>query len=298
MNEHSSFNGHHDFNEHSGFNEHSSFKAWQPQGFEGLQVLNAVNVIQSIPTLVCQSYELCTLFSGSGTAIHDGKKRRFTVPSPFQTFTNPGVVASYEMEDSSFFKLGLEPDLMASLLDLPTERERLLFFPALQRMTFDGAEEAHLATLLPSVMEKFMSPASLLEQQSVLLEFVNCTVRLCAENPPPRARIASEHRAVKLVRDHLRDAYASDPDLADLAALTGLNKYHLIQVFKRAMGVSPHQYLIGYRVHRAKALLGSGQPIVQVALETGFVDQAHFSRTFKRYTMITPGQFQKESLES
>jgi AraC-like DNA-binding protein len=73
----------------------------------------------------------------------------------------------------------------------------------------------------------------------------------------------------------------------------------LIQVFKRATGVvSPHQYLVSYRIHRAKALLGSGQPIVQVALEMGFVNQAHFSRTFKRYNMITPGQFQKESLES
>ncbi|MDO5091075.1 MAG: AraC family transcriptional regulator [Cardiobacteriaceae bacterium] len=56
-------------------------------------------------------------------------------------------------------------------------------------------------------------------------------------------------------------------------------------------GMSPHQWLLNRRINRGKALLCEGRTLAEVALATGFADQAHFQRQFKRLTAVTPGQY-------
>ena len=70
-----------------------------------------------------------------------------------------------------------------------------------------------------------------------------------------------------------------------------MSRYHLLRVFKRATGLTPHAFHVQHRVERAKSLLRSGLPIVQVAADTGFVDQSHFTRAFKHLVGATPGQY-------
>ena len=53
----------------------------------------------------------------------------------------------------------------------------------------------------------------------------------------------------------------------------------------------PHLYLTQVRIERAKTLLTEGLPPAHVAAETGFVDQSHFTKRFKRIVGVTPGQY-------
>lgn len=86
------------------------------------------------------------------------------------------------------------------------------------------------------------------------------------------------------------DANLHQPlSLADIAAEVHLSPYHLGRVFKRAIGVSLHQYLIAQRVERGRALLESGEHTVrEVAALVGFADHSHFNLHFKRRYGISP----------
>lgn len=100
-----------------------------------------------------------------------------------------------------------------------------------------------------------------------------------------------EARRVKLIQDYLKSHYAENVPLARLAALADLSPFHLLRVFREQVGVPPHEYQIQVRVAHAKRLLHAGHPISQAAVETGFFDQSHLSRNFKRIVGVTPGRY-------
>jgi AraC-like DNA-binding protein len=57
----------------------------------------------------------------------------------------------------------------------------------------------------------------------------------------------------------------------------------------------PHAFQTQVRVSRAKTLLLEGWSISQVASQTGFADQSHLTRHFKRLVGVTPGRYQQSS---
>lgn len=79
--------------------------------------------------------------------------------------------------------------------------------------------------------------------------------------------------------------------VTELAAEAGLSRFQFTRAFARATGLSPLAYLTQQRLGRAKQLLRQGASPVVAALETGFFDQSHFSRHFKRVVGVTPGQY-------
>ncbi len=94
------------------------------------------------------------------------------------------------------------------------------------------------------------------------------------------------------VMAHITDNYESDLSLADLAHVAGMSTFHFAREFKRTTGTTPHQYLIKFRVDRAKALLtGSEMPLVEVSSRSGFSHQSHFTRLFRRLTGTTPQSY-------
>jgi AraC family transcriptional regulator len=102
----------------------------------------------------------------------------------------------------------------------------------------------------------------------------------------PRQRLRA---AVEYIEEH----FDSELDLDKLAAVVHLSPYHFARQFKASTGLPPHQYLIARRVERAKQMLRDGHDLslAQVASRTGFWDQGHFTRHFKRLVGVTPGRF-------
>lgn len=114
--------------------------------------------------------------------------------------------------------------------------------------------------------------------------------------PADRPARPVEHTAVGEVRRYLQAHYRTRIRLATLARLTGLSTFHLIRVFREATGIPPYTYLEQIRVNRAAALLRSGCPVSSVAFQTGFADQSHLTRFFKRFVGVTPGRYQRSAL--
>lgn len=115
--------------------------------------------------------------------------------------------------------------------------------------------------------------------------------------PRPAGRREPGSRApasVRAVRDLLPDRLDDPPSLADLAAMTGLSQFALLRAFRRETGMPPHAYLNQLRVRRARLLLDGGLAPAEVAVQTGFADQAHLTRHFKRVVGVPPAAYQRE----
>jgi AraC family transcriptional regulator len=82
-------------------------------------------------------------------------------------------------------------------------------------------------------------------------------------------------------------------DLDRGAAEAGLSPFHFLRLFKRALGVTPHQYLLRCRLREAARLLGDGCSVTDAAYDVGFKDLSNFVRTFHRAAGVSPGQFQR-----
>jgi len=93
--------------------------------------------------------------------------------------------------------------------------------------------------------------------------------------------------AVEFLHEHLD----KDMKLTELAALAGLSVRQFIRSFKHHKGVTPHRYLINIRIQRARELIRFDQSLASLALEVGFADQAHFSKTFKAVMGISPQRY-------
>jgi AraC-like DNA-binding protein len=100
--------------------------------------------------------------------------------------------------------------------------------------------------------------------------------------------------AARLARDLIAVRLADPPSLAELAAATGLSQFALLRAFRAETGLPPHAYLNQQRVRLARGLLDGGTPPADVAAATGFADQAHLTRHFKRIVGVPPGAYQRE----
>ena len=97
-------------------------------------------------------------------------------------------------------------------------------------------------------------------------------------------------RAIDYIHNHLD----TDLSLDSLATLARMSAHYFAQLFKQSTGFAPHQYIIRCRVERAKALLARPElAIADIAYQTGFANQSHLNRHFKRLLGVTPGQWQQ-----
>lgn len=87
--------------------------------------------------------------------------------------------------------------------------------------------------------------------------------------------------------------YNEKISLTKLSQMANMNKYTLIRNFTKTYGLTPFQYLTTVRISQAKKRLELGANIADIAHETGFSDQSHFTRLFKSLIGVTPKMYQK-----
>jgi transcriptional regulator GlxA family with amidase domain len=99
----------------------------------------------------------------------------------------------------------------------------------------------------------------------------------------------AERRRVTDVARRLRSDYAEPITLDEMADQANLSRYHFIRVFKQVIGESPRKYLVAARLRAAvDRLLETREPVISVALNTGFNDISHFTNTFRTAIGVSP----------
>jgi len=103
----------------------------------------------------------------------------------------------------------------------------------------------------------------------------------------PRVDVSAVERARRFLdAERTRVVHSSE-----LEPITGLTRYDLARQFRIMLGTSPHRYLLMRRLAFARDRIHQQCPLVDVACEAGFADQAHFTRAFKSAFGLTPARY-------
>ncbi|PRW98817.1 AraC family transcriptional regulator [Pseudomonas fragi] len=103
----------------------------------------------------------------------------------------------------------------------------------------------------------------------------------------PKPANARVERAAEYIDEH----FLRTLRLQDICEAASLSEAYLIRAFEQRYHMTPHAYLINRRIQLAQAQLREGALIADIAQQTGFADQAHFQRVFKKHLAATPGQY-------
>jgi len=88
--------------------------------------------------------------------------------------------------------------------------------------------------------------------------------------------------------------FSESIDLENIADYACFSKFHFIRLFKSIYGKTPHQYLTTVRIENAKALLQKGNPVCDTCFAVGFDSVSSFSGLFRRYTKLSPVEYQQQ----
>jgi AraC-like DNA-binding protein len=104
-------------------------------------------------------------------------------------------------------------------------------------------------------------------------------------------------RQLRMAMEYMEAQTVGRMTLHDLAGIAGLSPSYFARAFKATTGLPPYQWYLNVRIRRAQQmLLDSSASIAQVAMATGFADQAHFTRAFCRRVGTTPAAWQRSRL--
>jgi len=114
---------------------------------------------------------------------------------------------------------------------------------------------------------------------------------LSAETIPTPSRGGLSPAVTRRVCDYIEGHIDEKMRLDGLAALAGLSTDHFARAFHRSVGVPPHTYLLRRRLEHVEHLLRETHaPLSEIALATGFSDQSHLARHFRRWAGVSPRQ--------
>ncbi|HET8840756.1 MAG TPA: AraC family transcriptional regulator [Ktedonobacteraceae bacterium] len=165
-----------------------------------------------------------------------------------------------------------------------------------------GFQDPLLAQVALSLQQELQHPASNAigrlyaetSAQMLIAHLLRRYTTTAVSIPEPGRRLSSQQmqRLTDFILAHLHQNLS----LEMLAQQVGFSPYHFARLFRHTTGESPHQFVLRQRLEAARRLLKeTNLPLAQIALETGFPHQSHFTQAFKRYLGTTPFLYRQES---
>lgn len=100
---------------------------------------------------------------------------------------------------------------------------------------------------------------------------------------------------LKQITEYINEHLDRDLKVIELAAIAQMSPYHFIRSFKKTTNQTPHQYILQRRIETGKYLLQHTQlSTEEISASLGFCDRSHFAKYLKRFTGLTPKQFQTQ----
>lgn len=180
------------------------------------------------------------------------------------------------------------PDLFEEIAASAAGSHRFRFpaamIPAVPALALPAVEAEAQAAAGPAAMEEWAVGVA----ERVL-------AALTGRGGPGRSPSPRDERRISAVLRHIEE-HAEEPiDLAALAAIACMSRYHFLRTFRRVAGVTPYNFLIGIRMRRAAVrLTTTAAPVSAIAYETGFGDLSTFNGRFREIFGVTPGGLRKK----
>jgi AraC-like DNA-binding protein len=264
-------------------------KFWHAQDIGNLELLRATYITHAFSRHVHEGFAIGVIERGAETFYYRGATH--VAPAGTIVVINPGEVHTGEAVDETgwtYRMLYPEVALLRQAASEASGRPRdIPFFPN------PVIRDDYLTGLIRKLHFTLEKSDSALERQSHFLEaFIQLILRH-ADNRPVLPPLSGAHPGIRRARAFLEAHYTQNVSLEQLSGIVGVSSFHLTRLFRETVGLPPHAYLNQVRIFQAKKLLTLGQPIAEVAFETGFADQSHLTRHFKRIVGVTPGQYSK-----
>jgi AraC family transcriptional regulator len=186
----------------------------------------------------------------------------------------------------------LEPRLLTSALE---ETAHLQDLNLETRWQLHDRQLATLILALQADMEDGCPAGRLFGESLGTAIAVYLARRYCDIGTGPIAKGGLPGYRLRRVRDYIASNLDKELSLSDLAGLSGASPHYFGELFRQSTGMSPARYVLIQRIERAKELLRNPiLSVLDVAVQTGFSDQSHFTKVFRRIAGMTPSQYRRD----
>jgi AraC-like DNA-binding protein len=132
-------------------------------------------------------------------------------------------------------------------------------------------------------------------QRLVLVELLMVVYR-CFQSGPGTGNASPARFRIEEVEGYIRDRYAEELSLPEIASNFGLNPSYFSRLFTSRTGMHVFEYLNSIRIHKSCLLLKrSSLSILEIAFSVGYNNLSHFNRYFRRITGMSPREFRNRS---
>lgn len=262
-------------------------KFWRDPVLRGLEMLHATYVTYSFSRHAHEGFGIAIV--ESGVMEFDYRGASHLAPAGSVVITQPGEMhTGHAFLETGWTYRTLLPAvdwLQQAATELSDQSGAVPYFSS------PVIHDTHLNQQLINLHRTLELSPSSLERESRFLWGLTQLIHGYASHQPQMKPVGQENGAVQLARDYLNCHYTQNISLDELATLVSLKPFRLLRAFRTQMGLPPHAYLNHVRVQQAKRLLALGDSIADAALATGFTDQSHLHRHFKKMVGVTPGQY-------
>jgi AraC family transcriptional regulator len=132
------------------------------------------------------------------------------------------------------------------------------------------------------------------EFSALALESISIELLIAASRKRSKLSESKPPHFLEKAKEFLHENFSTPTGLNELAKSVNIHPTHLARVFRQFENCTAGDYVRKIRIENArKRMLSTDESLVEIALETGFADQTHFTRSFKRITGITPTEFRR-----
>jgi len=266
-----------------------NIEVWQSKRFDGMVFYHGSGVTHPYPLHWHEELHLGLYTANFGYLGYRGNSRLISAGDT--VLTPPGEVHENWVTSKagiSFYSVYLPVHFLAELASQITGRASVPEFSLLHLC------EAEVARGFVRVYSAEKSAGSRLECETAWFELFRLLLARTGLDLRSGWTERKDTAVLCQVRRYIDENFAEPISLTDLSRLTDLSAFHIHRLFSRDAGMPPHAYQNQVRVNRAKELLRSGESLSAIAAATGFADQSHLTRHFRRLVGLPPGRYSAE----